>query len=40
MAESSLAKSGWKLSLDWWSVVLALLAAALVKAGVLPHIPW
>jgi hypothetical protein len=30
----------WKLSLDWWSVVLALLAAALVKAGVLPHIPW
>jgi hypothetical protein len=26
--------------LDWWSVVLALLAVALVKTGVLPHIPW
>jgi len=33
-------KSGSRMSLDWWSVVLALLAAALVKAGVLPHIPW
>lgn len=29
-----------RIGLDWWSVVLALLAAALVKAGVLPHIPW
>jgi hypothetical protein len=40
MAESSVTKSGSGMSLDWWSVVLALLAAALVKAGVLPHIPW
>jgi hypothetical protein len=44
MAESPVTKSGPKLtaglSLDWWSVLLALAAAALVKAGVLPHIPW
>jgi hypothetical protein len=43
MAESSVTKS--KLSplewgLDWWSVLLALVATALVWAGVLPHIPW
>jgi hypothetical protein len=30
----------WKLSLDSWAVVLALLAALLVRAGVLKHIPW
>ncbi len=29
-----------KLSLDMWAVLLALLAAALVRFGVLPHIPW
>jgi hypothetical protein len=29
---------GW--SVDWWSVLLALLAVALVKAGLLPDIPW
>lgn len=33
-------KEGGKLSLDWWSVLLALAAAALVKTGILPHIPW
>jgi len=33
-------KSGPKLSLDWWSVLLALVVAALVKAGMLPAIPW
>lgn len=38
MDESAVKK--WKLSLDWWSVLLALAAAALVKAGILPHIPW
>ena len=30
----------FSLSIDWWSVLLALLAAILVKLGVLPHIPW
>jgi hypothetical protein len=29
-----------KLSLDWWSVIAALAAVALIKAGVLPAIPW
>jgi hypothetical protein len=40
MAESPVTKSGWNLSLDWWSVLLALAAAALVWSGILPHIPW
>jgi hypothetical protein len=29
-----------KPSLDWWSVILALAAMALVMSGALPHIPW
>lgn len=29
-----------KLSLDWWSVLIGLSAAALVRFGLLPHIPW
>jgi hypothetical protein len=29
-----------KLSLDWWSVLWALLAVVLVKSGILPHIAW
>jgi hypothetical protein len=29
-----------KLSVDWWSVITALSAAALIKFGILPHIPW
>jgi hypothetical protein len=29
-----------KLSLDWWSVILALAAVVLIRAGVLPHISW
>jgi hypothetical protein len=40
MSESTVTKSGPRLSLDWWSVLLALFAAALVKTGILPHIPW
>jgi hypothetical protein len=28
------------LSLDWWSVIAALGAAAIVKLGFLPHVPW
>ncbi|MGA2098852.1 MAG: hypothetical protein ABSH39_21380 [Candidatus Acidiferrum sp.] len=34
------AKKPWRLSLDSWAVVLALLAALLVRVGVLKHIPW
>ena len=33
-------KSGWKLSLDTWAVVVALLLALLVRTGVFKHIPW
>jgi hypothetical protein len=34
------AKKPWRLSLDSWAVVVALLAALLVRAGVFKHIPW
>jgi hypothetical protein len=27
-------------SVDWWSLILALAAAALIRAGLAPHIPW
>jgi hypothetical protein len=29
-----------RFSLDTWAVFLALLAALLVRAGVLKHVPW
>jgi hypothetical protein len=29
-----------KLSVDWWSVILALAATFLVWTGTVPHIPW
>jgi hypothetical protein len=29
-----------KLSVDWWSVILALTAVVLVRLGVLPNITW
>ncbi len=28
------------LSADWWAVIVSLGAAFLIKAGVLPRIPW
>jgi hypothetical protein len=34
------AENRWKLSLDTWAVVVALLLALLVRTGVLKHIPW
>jgi hypothetical protein len=33
-------KKPWRVSLDTWAVVVALLAALLVRAGVFKHIPW
>lgn len=33
-------KKPWQLSLDSLAVLLALLAALLVRAGVFKHIPW
>jgi len=43
MSETAVAlktQSRWKLSLDSWAVLIALLAALLVRAGVFKHIPW
>jgi hypothetical protein len=31
---------GRTLSVDWWAVILALLAAIAVKLGAFPRIPW
>jgi hypothetical protein len=41
-AEANAGKTGsrWKLSLDTWAVLVALVAALLVRAGVFKHIPW
>lgn len=36
----AVAKPAPKLSLDTWAVILALLAAALIRFGLLPHVPW
>ncbi|MGC1483231.1 MAG: hypothetical protein WA789_05515 [Candidatus Acidiferrum sp.] len=33
-------KKPWQLSLDGWAVVVALLAALLVRIGAFKHIPW
>jgi hypothetical protein len=30
----------WFLSIDSWAVVAALLAALLIRAGVLTRVPW
>lgn len=35
----AVAKAGPKLSLDTWAVIVALLAAALVRLGLI-HVPW
>ena len=32
--------NGWRLSLDAWAVLVAFLAALLVRAGVFKHVPW
>jgi hypothetical protein len=41
-AEANAGKTGsrWKLSLDTWAVLVALVAALLIRAGVFKHIPW
>ncbi len=33
-------KPGASLSLDTWAVLVALLAAALIRFGVIPRVPW
>ena len=32
--------SRWKLSLDTWAVLVAFLAALLIRAGVFKQVPW
>ncbi len=29
-----------RISIDWWSVLIALTAVTLVRLNLLPHIPW
>jgi hypothetical protein len=38
--EERAAPKKWLLSLDSWAVLAALLAALLIRAGALRHIPW
>ena len=38
--EQSSSRSKSYLSLDTWAVILALLAALLVRTGVLKSVPW
>lgn len=33
-------KAAPRLSLDAWAVVLALAAAALIRLGLIQHVPW
>ncbi|MFZ0636519.1 MAG: hypothetical protein WA755_08305 [Candidatus Acidiferrales bacterium] len=30
----------WAISIDLWAVTLSLLAALLIRLGVIKHIPW
>jgi hypothetical protein len=34
------AKPAPRLSLDTWAVLLALVAAALIRFGLIPKVPW
>lgn len=34
------AKAALRLSLDTWAVLLALAAAALIRLGLIPRVPW
>jgi hypothetical protein len=33
-------RAALRLSLDTWAVIMALLAAALIRFGLLPRVPW
>jgi len=30
----------YKLSTDWWAVLLALFTAAVIRLGFFPHVSW
>jgi hypothetical protein len=38
--ETHAASRGFRLSLDGWAVAIALFLTALVRTGVLKHVPW
>jgi hypothetical protein len=43
MSEAKVAvekKTGRKLSLDTWAVLIAVAAAALIRFGIIPRVPW
>jgi hypothetical protein len=33
-------QSGFKISLDWWAVITALVLAALILLGIIQSVPW
>jgi hypothetical protein len=35
-----MANGSSRISLDWWTVIAALAAAALIKVGMIPNVPW
>ena len=40
MSQPSTEKRSFQLSLDTWAVILALAAALLIRAGIIPRVPW
>jgi hypothetical protein len=38
--EERMAAKRSRISHDWWTVIAALTATALIKVGLLPIIPW
>jgi len=40
LAHKAMEKSGWRISLDTWAVVLALVLTVLVWSGWIKRIPW
>jgi len=35
-----IARGTVRLSLDTWAVIVAFLAAALIRSGLMPRVPW
>jgi hypothetical protein len=38
--DSQMSSQSKRIPIDWWAVIAALGAAVLVKAQLLPHVPW
>jgi hypothetical protein len=39
-ANATATKSPWSLSLDVWAVLVSLLAALLIRTGIIHRVPW